>query len=160
MSAKSNLDMVRNSPLGRDLTGAQCEALAEIVEVRTLSKDEFLIREGEVDNKLYVSVSGEILVTKNSGASEEQLHVLGPGSVAGAMGFIDGLEHSASLKANSTTEVFAIERTKFESLVNSNPMVAYQVMRTIVRDIHSIVKKMNTSHVEFSNYINRHHGRY
>ena len=160
MSADSNLDMVRNSPFGSELTGKQCEELAAIINVRNLAGGEFLIREGKVDHSLYVTVAGELAVTKSTGAGEEQLHVLAPGSLAGAMGFLDGQEHSASLKAISDAKVFSIERSNFETLIEKNPMVVYQVMKTIVRDIHSIVKKMNTSHVEFTNYISRQHGRY
>ena len=160
MSAGSKLEMVRNSPLGAELTGKQCEALAAIVDVRDLARGEVLIKEGEVDHSLYVTVSGELAVIKSTGGGEEQLHVLAPGSLAGAMGFLDGQEHSASLKAITETKVFSIEQSNFETLIEKNPMIVYQVMKIIVRDIHRIVKKMNTSHVEFTNYISRQHGRY
>lgn len=160
MSTSENLDMVKKSPFGPELTEEQCSELANIIEVRNLDDGEFLIREGEIDNTLYVSVTGKLSVIKNSGSGVEQLHVLAAGSLAGAMGFLDGQEHSASLKAISNTKVFCIERSKFEVLIEKSPMVVYKIMKTIVRDIHGIVKKMNTSHVELSNYINQRHGRY
>ena len=160
MSVELCLNLVKNSPFGPSLSEKECEELASIIEIRELPKGEFLIREGEIDNTLYVTVSGELAVIKNTGAGEEQLHVLDAGNLAGAMGFLDGKEHSASLRASSSTQVFCIERSSFETLIEKSPMIVYQVMKTIVRDIHGIVKNMNSSHVELSNYINQRHGRY
>lgn len=160
MNVCANLNMVRNSPFGSELTGDQCQVLADIIEVRNIDRGDLLIKEGEVDHTLYVTVAGNLSVIKNSGSGEEQLHVLNPGSLAGAMGFLDGQEHSASLKAQSHTKVFCIEQSKFEGLLEKNPEIVYKIMKIIVRDIHGIVKKMNISHVELSNYINQRHGRY
>ncbi|VAW88372.1 hypothetical protein MNBD_GAMMA17-1317 [hydrothermal vent metagenome] len=161
MNVTSNVEIVKNSPLGKDLSAAHCEILAAIVEVRDLKKGEELLSEGHVDHTLYVLISGKISVVKDAGGGQEdQLHILVPGELAGAMGFLDGKEHSATLRALTDTQVFCIEQTKFEALISSEPTIVYQVMRSIVRDIHGIVKNMNNSHVELSNYINRQHGRY
>ncbi|MBL1259040.1 MAG: cyclic nucleotide-binding domain-containing protein [Thiotrichaceae bacterium] len=161
MNAISKVELIKNSPLGKDLSPAHCETLAAIIEVRDLKKGEELLSEGHVDHTLYVPISGKISVIKDSGGGQEdQLHVLVPGELAGAMGFLDGKEHSATLRALTDTQVFCIEQSKFETLVSSEPTIVYQVMRSIVRDIHGIVKTMNNSHVELSNYINKQHGRY
>jgi len=161
MNATSHVELIKNSPLGKDLSDAHCEVLAAIIEVRSLKKGEELLSEGHVDHTLYVPIDGQISVVKTSGSGDEdQLHVLKPGELAGAMGFLDGKEHSATLRAITDTQVFCLEQAKFEKLLTSEPTIVYQVMRAIVRDIHGIVKTMNNSHVEFSNYINKQHGRY
>ncbi len=161
MNAISKVELIKNSPLGKDLNEAHCEKLAAIIEVRTLKQGEELISEGHVDHTLYVPINGKISVVKDAGGGEEdQLHVLKPGELAGAMGFLDGKEHSATLRALTDTQVFCLEQAKFEALISSEPTIVYQVMRAIVRDIHGIVRTMNNSHVEFSNYINKQHGRY
>jgi len=36
----------------------------------------------------------------------------------------------------------------------------YAVMRTILRTVHSILRRMNLQYVELSNYITKQHGRY
>lgn len=161
MNVTNHVEIIKNSPLGKDLSETHCQILAAIIEVRNLEKGEELLSEGHVDHTLYVPISGKISVIKNAGGGqEEQLHVLVPGALAGAMGFLDGKEHSATLRALTDTQVFCIEQPKFERLISSEPTIVYQVMRAIVRDIHGIVKNMNNSHVEFSNYINKQHGRY
>ncbi len=161
MSSSVNLEIIRKSPFGTELNDAQTQVLAKIIEVHKLEKGEVLISEGAKDHTLYVVIEGSIAVEKSTSSGEaEVLHVLRCGELAGAMGFIDGCEHSATLKASETTRVFSIGRSSFESLLKSDPEIVYVVMRGIIRSIHGIVRNMNNSHVEFSNYINRQHGRY
>ncbi|MCF6235281.1 MAG: cyclic nucleotide-binding domain-containing protein [Gammaproteobacteria bacterium] len=161
MSSKENLQIVRLSPLAEDLTDEQCRVLADIVEVRQLKDDESLIREGEKDNSLHVVIKGKLAVTKNSSGDEKlTLHILKVGDLAGAMGFVDGAEHSASLVSLGESEVFSLDRSKLEALLDSNGTLVYQVMRAIVRSVHTILRRMNTQHVELNNYINRQHGRF
>ena len=67
---------------------------------------------------------------------------------------------SATLCAVGDTKVLSLDRSKFETLVNSHPMIVYRVMRGLARNMHGIVRRMNTESVELSNYIYRTHGRY
>jgi hypothetical protein len=53
-----------------------------------------------------------------------------------------------------------LERSKFESLINTHPAIVYYVMRGIVRYVHGIVRRMNTQSVEMSNYIYKTKGRF
>jgi hypothetical protein len=51
-------------------------------------------------------------------------------------------------------------RAEFEKLINSHPMIVYKVMRGVVRNVHGIVRRVNSQSAELSNYIYRTHGRY
>jgi CRP-like cAMP-binding protein len=86
--------------------------------------------------------------------------VLKTGDLAGELGFIDGQPHSASLRSIGPTEIFILERSQFESLLESHPKVIYAVMRTILRTVHAILRRMNLQYIELSNYITKQHGRY
>ncbi len=58
------------------------------------------------------------------------------------------------------TQVLSLERARFETLINSHPMIMYRVMRGVVRNVHGIVRRMNMQAVEMSNYIFSSKGRY
>jgi CRP-like cAMP-binding protein len=155
------IDQIRKSPLGSELSDDECQVLAGLVEKRTLKDEEILIREGASDNSLYVVVCGKIGVTKNvCGDDEATLHVLRPGAFAGQMGFIDGTEHTASLQSLGETEVLSLDRKVLESQLETHPHLVYQVMRSIIRSGHDIVRRMNSQYVELTNYITKTHGRY
>jgi CRP-like cAMP-binding protein len=160
MSKTIDLSIVRGSSIASELSEEECAILARVVTLRTLKNDEILIEEDQVDNCLYVIVSGALEVCRHSGGDWISLHVLKPGDLAGELGFIDGQPHSASLRAIGPTEVFILERGQFESLLESHPKVIYAVMRTILRTVHAILRRMNLQFIELSNYITKQHGRY
>jgi len=153
--------LVESSPLGEELTTDQRTALASIIRVAGLRRGDFLIKEGEVDDSLHVLVTGHLEVVKqDQGGEYVTLHVLYPGEMAGALGFIDGTPHSASLRAMENSEVFVIHRPELESLITEQPELVYKVMRAIVRAVHKTVGRMNFQFVQLTDYICHQHGRF
>jgi len=119
------------------------------------------LREGEVSNELFVIASGGLAVTRDNGAGDwVMLHLLRTHDLAGELGFLDNLEHCATLRANGSTQVFSLSRDKLEGLIATHPEVVYRVMRAIMREVHSILRRMNVQYVEMTNYISKRHGRY
>jgi CRP-like cAMP-binding protein len=88
------------------------------------------------------------------------LQVLRPGDMIGEMGFIDGVEHSAGLRAMGNCELMRLDRASFEGLLKKDPDLVYKVMRAIMRTVHRILRSMNLQYVELTNYIAKQHGRY
>jgi len=155
------IEKIRNSCLSRDLSDDECAILANITSQRSLADEEVLISEGDVDDSLYVILSGKIGVTKTTGGGDETtLHVLGQDEFAGQMGFVDGNEHTATLKALGCAEVLVLSRSELESRLQSSPNLVYQIMRAVVRSGHNILRSMNNHYVELTNYISQMHGRY
>jgi CRP-like cAMP-binding protein len=153
--------LVTNSPLAEELSEAQCETLAAIIRVSGLETDQFLLEEGHMDDSLHVLVSGKLEVVKtDQGGEHVTLHVLQPGDMAGELGFVDGTPHSAGLRAISDCEVYTIHRGDFETLIVKDPDLVYKVMRSIVRTVHKILRRMNFQYTQLTDYIARQHGRY
>ncbi|MFZ5594108.1 MAG: cyclic nucleotide-binding domain-containing protein [Pseudomonadota bacterium] len=161
MDEQEKFDILRSSPFAVELTDGQCRELARVIKVRKLKDGEVLIQDGRSDNSLHVVINGMLAVIKESGAGETTtLHIIKIGDLAGAMGFIDGLEHSATLSSIGDSEVFTLQRDAFESLLHKDPALVYRVMRSIVRSVHAIIRRMNNQYVELTNYISKQHGRY
>lgn len=154
------LDHIKHSPLSQDLTERDCVLLEQVMFSHTLEKDEVLLREGETDDTLYLVVSGRLEVAKDAGGESVTLHIMGAGSLAGEMGFIDSAPHSASLIALEPAMVLGLKRDDFEKLVPEHPHVTYHIMRAIVRLGHTTLKRMNRQYVEMSNYITNTPARY
>jgi CRP-like cAMP-binding protein len=153
--------VIRESPLGIDLDESQCRTLAGIAGLVGLDKGAMLLEEGHSDATLYVVVSGSLEVVKPTGGGEQiTLQLLHAGDMAGILGFVDGIPHSAGIRALTQTELVVIDRADLERLLDTDPQVAYQVMRAVVRSAHRILSRMNAQYVEMSNYISQQHGRY
>lgn len=154
-------DAIKGSPLGTELSDEQCRMLAEVTTACGIRDGAFLIEEGQKDDALYVITSGMMeVVSQTGGGAMVSLQVLREGDMIGEMGFIDGVEHSAGLRAMGNCELIRLDRASFEGLLHKDPDLVYRVMRAIMRTVHRILRSMNLQYVELTNYIAKQHGRY
>jgi len=157
------IDTLRTSTVTEELSDAEVEILAGLFEVQDYKAGETIVQPGDDQpDNLYILAHGDIEVKIQSGGEESIIHVLKPGDLAGIITFAGGAasDVSATLYALGDTKVLSMPRAKFESLINSHPMIVYKVMRGVVRNVHGIVRRMNVQSTELSNYIFRTHGRY
>jgi CRP/FNR family cyclic AMP-dependent transcriptional regulator len=154
-------EAIKESPLGAELTDEQCEMLAEVTSACGIRDGAFLIEEGQKDDAIHIITNGMMeAVSQTGGGDMVTLQVLRPGDMIGEMGFIDGVEHSAGLRAMGNCELLRLDRASFEGLLHKDPDLVYKVMRAIMRTVHRILRSMNLQYVELTNYIAKQHGRY
>mgnify|MGYP001814339359 FL=1 len=150
-----------SSSLVKDLGEEQCAALSKIATSRSLDDKEILIEQGQIDETLHIVAAGALAVERiTAGGEAVTVHTLRPGDLGGEMGFVDGTEHTATLRAIGPTGIISISRESLESLLPSRPEVVYGLMRGIVRTAHRILREMNAQSIELNNYISKSHGRY
>lgn len=157
------IDTLRMSTVTEELSDAEVEILAGLFELQEFKAGEAIVQPGDDQpDNLYILADGDIEVKIKSGIEESIVHVLKPGDLAGIITFVGGAasDISATLYAVGKTKVLSMARAKFETLVNSHPMIVYRVMRGVVRNVHGIVRRVNSESAELSNYIYRSHGRY
>ena len=126
MSNKLDFRPIKDSPLGVELDIDECQALANVMTVRTLKNDEILAAERQPDNALHLLIAGQLNVTQNVGNEQIHLHTMKEGELAGALGFVDGLDRDATLRALDHASVYSLERDTFESLVETHPPARLQ----------------------------------
>ena len=149
------------SRLSDELDAEALDVLSQSVSTRDLQAEEFLMEAGHLDDSLHILVSGKLeVIAPSLGSEPVTLAVLTPGDLAGEMSFVDGAPHAVGLRALIPCEVISISRGDLEALLDTHPKVVYQVMRTIVRAAHHIVRKMNMQHVEMTRYFYKSSGRY
>ncbi|MCA3218461.1 MAG: cyclic nucleotide-binding domain-containing protein [Burkholderiales bacterium] len=161
-SSSANLaDVLRSTKLASELSDAQVQTLAGVMELKDLKEGEVLVREGVADEHLYVIVSGVLGVVKNAGAAEQvTMNTLSAGDLAGELSWLDGAQRYASLVAMAPTRVIGLERAQLESLVDKDARLIYRVMRAIVRSVHQIQYRLSMQQSELANYIYKQHGKY
>ena len=156
--------VLHNSDLTEELRDAEIEALASVMTVQEYKAGEFLLRPGEtlLEKTLMILGAGEVEASATVKGEKATLHLLQPGDIAGIITFVggDATQISATIQVKKDSKVLLLERTPFESLLNTNPAIVYYVMRGLVRHVHGIVRRMNMQSVEMNNYIHRTGGRY
>ena len=157
------IDTLHTSTITEELNDAEVEILAGLFEVRDFKSGDIITKPSDASHdNLFILAYGDIEVKIISSGEETTIHVLKPGDLAGIITFVGGpaSHHSATLYATGDTKVLSLERVRFETLINSHPMIVYKVMRGVVRNLHGIVRRINVQSTELSNYIFRTHGRY
>jgi CRP-like cAMP-binding protein len=154
-------NLILNSSLGAELSQEEATKLGEMMHLRELTDDEYLIEEGASDDSLHVLLGGKLEVVKRTASDGmASLAILREGDLAGELSFIDGTMHTVGLRALSNSLVLSLQRTDFEAIVDDHPQLVYKVMRAVARSAHKIVHHMNSECIELTNYIFKQHGRY
>lgn len=161
MSETADFKVVLNSLIGSELTESKAKLLTAKLGVRRLKDGEFLVKEGETDHTLFILASGRISVaSKDAEGAERVVYTMKEGECAGTRAFVEQLPRKATLRAVGDATVYTLTPDDFDTLIDAEPHLAFQVMRALFRVTHANLARMNQESMEMVNYITKTHGRY
>src|SRR3972149_4095732 len=112
--------------LFEDLTSEELDRVLAIAQKETRKTEEVVFKEGDVGDKFYIILSGEVRVMKPiTTLGNEALAILKPGDFFGEMALIDDSPRSASVISSTETTLLYITKKDFESLLFLNKDLAY-----------------------------------
>ncbi len=114
--------------------------------IKTIKKGDYLFRENDVSQDMYIIQTGKVHIFKNSGENKIDICDLQKGSVLGEMAIIDGNARSASAIATEDTEVSVITPDDFVERTQEIPHWYFTIISIIsnrLRDTNRRLKKVN-----------------
>ena len=112
-------DLLERVAIFKDLNGDELRQVADVCKREQFTSGEYIFREGEHGNRLYLIVHGEVRISRDvPGSGEEALAVLKPGALFGEMAVFDRTERSTHAISNGGTTVLSISRPDFEMLLD------------------------------------------
>lgn len=112
-----------------------------------LLADTLLFEEGDaVDNDYMVLVlDGQLRVLSNNGVPGDEvvISVIGPGSLVGEMGVIDGGPRSASCTALTDVKLGVLSRTSLLALIETQPGAAARLMLGVAKGLAERLREGN-----------------
>ncbi len=130
-------DFLRRLPLFADLPEADFEALWRQAQPLTLRGGEWLMREGERTDAAYVVLEGEIEITKQSGGRQVFVALCGPGEIIGEMALLEQAPRSASGRAQSDSQLLAIDERAFKQALRASPATALSLLNKVIARLRS-----------------------
>jgi len=127
-----NRDVLRKSPLFRDLSDEQLQQLLGMGKPRSLRANDVLIRQGDVGDSAYVILDGKFEVQKHSGQSLITIDIRGAGDVVGEIALIAKTTRTASIIAKTDGGVLQIPKEAFEQLLSSSSGAAMVILRSVM----------------------------
>jgi len=127
-------ELLRQVAIFKDLDDGELSRVAEVTRTQEFVSGEYVFKEGEPGNRLYLIVEGEVRISRTiPGSGEEALAVLKPGSLFGEMSVFDRSERSTDAIANKDCTLITISRSDFEMLLDFNRDIGYKVLWSVVR---------------------------
>jgi LmbE family N-acetylglucosaminyl deacetylase len=118
-------------PLFEDLDDAHLHRVAEITTERLLADGEYVCREGDIGDEVYVVSSGALEVWR--GDPEKKVGTSAPGAPIGELAALTGFTRAASLKAQGRTELFVVRSEDLHALLREEPDIAEGLLRLLAR---------------------------
>ena len=128
---------LKKVPLFTDLPDDDLNRLCAIVMQEHITAGETLITEGEIGDKAYVIMSGEIEILKASGGRTVLLAVRHTGEVIGEMSLLDQTPRFASGVAKTDCDLLAISHESLEQLLDTSPSAARVILSTITNRLRN-----------------------
>lgn len=112
-----SVEALRNIGLFGALPDSALEFLRARAEVVATAPGTEIFREGEVGDRFYIVVDGELDVIKRGRSSADtRVAVLGPGDWFGEMSVVDVQPRSASVRAVSAARLLAVSASNLDAL--------------------------------------------
>lgn len=128
---------------------SELDALKEVGTMKKFAQDDFIFREGETGNVMYIILSGRVDVYINSfNDFPIKVSEIGPGNFIGEMSLLDDQPRSATIIAGTDTIAMAIDKGNFQNFICRQPSLAYKIMKglsTRVRHLNEELAKMKES---------------
>jgi CRP/FNR family transcriptional regulator, cyclic AMP receptor protein len=139
-------ELLKNVAIFKDLDADELGEVSEKCKEEKFNSGEYIFREGEVGNRLYLIVEGEVRISRDvPGSGEEALAVLKSGSLFGEMSVFDRSERSTHAIANGGCMLLTITRPDFEMILDFNREIAYKVLWACVRLLSGRLRQTNDS---------------
>ena len=129
-------EVLRQTDYFADLPDPVLESLAERIKTRHFKDGETIFAKGSTGNAIFVIASGEVKISVTSTTQQEiTLALLSVGDAFGELSLLDGGQRSASAIAEAETEVLALYRDDFLSVIDSDSAVLHGLLHVLARII-------------------------
>jgi signal transduction histidine kinase len=129
---------LRASPMFAEVGDGPLAQLAAASEPMHLAPGEQLIREGDPAEELFVVVSGELEIRKQSGKAEVTLTRVGPGSIQGEIAAFERSRRMASVYAVHEADVLRLPFESVRAMLSADPDVATALLRTVTSRLRGV----------------------
>jgi CRP/FNR family transcriptional regulator, cyclic AMP receptor protein len=128
----NKLAVLRGHPIFCDLDSKAFEQLGRYAKHATLKRGATIFSKGDPGNSLIAVISGTVKISISSPDGRNAiLNLIGPGEIFGEVAVLDGQARTADAIANTSCEIFVIDRREFLPFVRSQPALAMKFIELL-----------------------------
>lgn len=134
-------DTLPAAGLVADLTSAERGELCHYGEFIDHEKNDVLVEQGVAQAFLHLVLEGELRVLLKSEEAIVPLGYVQAGECVGEMSLLEPVDASATVMANASTRVWAINRPRFEEFTAAHPATAAKLLKAIAIQLGRRLRK-------------------
>jgi NTE family protein len=131
VTPQSVAEFLRNVPVFAALSHEMRQEIARLAGSVSIAGQEWLFREGEDADGVYVVRVGHLEVISEAASTPQTINTLTRGAVLGELALLSDSQRSASVRALRDTELLRIDRASFDSLLRREPKLALSLTRVL-----------------------------
>ncbi|MCD6579447.1 cyclic nucleotide-binding domain-containing protein [bacterium] len=137
-------EILRNVSLFKGLDEDELERVLTLAFTKNYKKNYTLFFEGMSGGIMYVIITGQISIFKNSKEGAENfLLSLKAGDYLGEISLIEEDKRSATAKLSEESKLLVITRKCFNDMIYKEPRIASKILFNIAKKLSSRLKEMN-----------------
>lgn len=130
------VELLKKNPLFKGLSSEQLEAFMPMTSTSSYSSGEYIMKEGEVSEGLFIIKEGVVeIIKKSSDTSKTQIYTRKSGDSIGEMSLIDNAPRSASVQAILPTVVIRIDIKDLHALRDQGLPTYSEVVTNLVKTL-------------------------
>ena len=142
MDLQKESELLREIPIFSTLSVSQVKLLAFTSELFDYEDGDFLCRQGEPPDAIYVIMQGHVEVLEVSGETPLLLATMGPGDLIGEMAVLRSTHRSATVQAISSVRALKLTNERFLELITNNEKLALFVMNDLATKLADTNKQL------------------
>jgi predicted RND superfamily exporter protein len=147
VSVKLGQHPARTIPLFAGLRPGQARIVVLMGEMKRFAPGDYIVRQGERGNEMYVLIQGTTEVLAGSGAQRKLIMRLRRGDVFGEMALVRHIERSADVVAVDHVEVLAVDEHFLQRIQRRYPRIASKVFLNLTRIVSDRLQRMTDQYV-------------
>ncbi|HSH02749.1 MAG TPA: mechanosensitive ion channel family protein [Anaerolineae bacterium] len=126
-------DRLRTMALWEDLTDDQLHRLSSGSVMRYYTAGEYLVRQGEEGDSLFIIDTGISGIFIHKDGHEVRVDERGPGEFFGEMSLLTGQPRTASVVAETESQVITINKESFANILTADPAILELLLNALER---------------------------
>jgi CRP/FNR family transcriptional regulator, cyclic AMP receptor protein len=134
-SDEQRIQELKSLSLFKSLSPRELRELDELLHERSYQKDEVVFDEGDVGLGLFVVVKGRVKAVSSHTALQALAPEFGPGDFFGELALFEEAERTARVVALEPTQILALFRTEFFSLLDRDRKIGVKILMELARTV-------------------------
>ena len=130
-----------------DLSASDARVVVNFMQPKRFDLGTVFIKEGEASHTdfMMLILDGEVLVQNEVASANDSMvmSIIGPGSMIGEMGVLDGAPRSATCSATTELRVAILSRESLLKIINEDAPVAARLMLAISKRLSDRLREAN-----------------